>query len=332
MRSGVSAIVVLVFASVVLAQTDREIRVGIIGCDTSHVIAFTRLLNGAKPFEGAAGIKVVAAFPGGSPDLPDSRDRVAGYVAQLKNDFQVEIVDSIPELLKKCDAVLLESVDGRPHWEQVQPVLNAGKPVFVDKPFAGSLVDAMRIAQLAEKTKTPIFSSSALRFTPGVAQANRNEKTGKVTGCVAYSPCTLNKHHPDLFWYGIHGVEILFTIMGKGCISVQRTHTDGTDIVTGTWNDGRVATFRGIRDGHKEFGAVVFGTKGIALTGGFTGYEPLVIEIARFFKTGKPPVSLSETLEMLAFMEAADLSKKNSGAVVKLSDVMEMARIQAQSK
>ncbi|MBL8822252.1 MAG: Gfo/Idh/MocA family oxidoreductase [Planctomycetia bacterium] len=326
------AVCALTSSSIGYAQNVSEIKVGIIGCDTSHVIAFTKILNSKQPLQEADGIRVVVAFPGGSPDLPDSQDRVAGYVAQLKNEFHVEIVDSIPALLGKCDAVLLESVDGRPHWEQVQPILAAGKPVFVDKPFAGSLVDAIRIAQLAEKTKTPVFSSSALRFTPGIAKARNDEKTGNVIGCLAYSPCAVNQYHPDLYWYGIHGAETLFTIMGKGCVSVQRTYTEGTDIVTGVWNDGRVGTFRGIRHGHKEFGALVFGTKGVHTTGGFTGYDPLVVEIARFFKTGKSPVPLSETIEILAFMNAADISKKNNGAVVLLSDVLERAKQQAAGK
>ncbi|MFO0815370.1 MAG: Gfo/Idh/MocA family oxidoreductase [Gemmatales bacterium] len=309
-------------------EPPKLIRVGIIGCDTSHAPAFTKILNNPKNTGDLAGLKVVAAFPGGSPDLPDSINRVPTYVATLQKDYQVEIVADIPTLLSKVDAVLLESVDGRPHWEQVQPVLRARKPVFIDKPIAASLVDALRIVALAKETGTPCFSSSALRFTPNIAAAQKNEKVGKVTGCLAWSPCALNTFHPDLYWYGIHGVETLYTIMGRGCETVQRTSTEGTDVVTGIWKDGRVGTFRGIRTGQHDFGAVVFGSKGVVNTGSFTGYDPLVTEIARFFRTGQSPVPLEETLEILAFMEAADASKQAGGTRVSLNDVI----LRAQSR
>jgi len=313
-----------------MAQEDPPlIKVGIIGCDTSHAIAFTKILNNPKASGPIKNVRVVAAYPGGSADIPSSINRVKGYTEQLQKEFQVEIVESIPALLEKVDAVLLESVDGRPHWEQVQPVLRAKKPVFIDKPLAGSLVDAIRIHKLSEETGTPWFSSSALRFTPNIAGAQRNEKLGKVMGCLAYSPCEINQFHPDLYWYGIHGVETLFTIMGPGCVSVQRTHTAGTDVVTGIWADGRVATFRGIRQGQGEFGALIFGTKANISTGNFTGYEPLVEQIAIFFRTKKVPVSPAETLEILAFMEAADASKKAGGASVTLKQIRDQAEQQA---
>lgn len=327
-RLLLSLMVIASLSSLQAQEQSRLIKVGIIGCDTSHCAAFTKILNNPKNTGDLANVRVVAAWPGGSPDLPDSIDRVPGYVAQLKKDFQVEIVGNIPDLLSRVDAVMLESVDGRPHWQQVQAVLNAGKPVFIDKPLAASLADGLRIFKLAEETGTPVFSNSALRFTPNIRNARSNEKIGKVIGCMAFSPCSLNKYHPDLFWYGIHGVETLYTIMGTGCDTVQRTTSPGTDVVTGLWKDGRIGSFRGIREGSSEFGALVFGSKGNISTGNFTGYEPLVIEIARFFRTRTPPVSASETLEILAFMEAADESKRSRGVPVELKTVMEKARQQ----
>jgi len=227
--------------------------------------------------------------------------------------------------------VLLESVDGRPHLEQARPVLKAGKPVFIDKPVAASLADAIQIFELAKKYHTPCFSSSSLRFSPGVRAMRHDPKVGEVLGCAAYSPCPLEKHHPDLFWYGIHGVETLFTIMGPGCRSVVRVQTEGAELVVGTWKDGRVGTFRGIRKGKADYGALVFGSKGIAPAGGYGGYQPLVVEICRFFTTGRPPVSAEETLEIVAFMEAADESKRRGGAPVKLADVIAKARAEKKS-
>ena len=316
----------LMGASEGFAREVPMVRVGIIGLDTSHVIAFTKVLNNPEAKGDLAGFKVVAAYPGGSPDVKSSADRIEGFTKQMREEMGVEMVDSVDALIEKVDAVLLESVDGRPHLKQVEPVLKAHKPVFVDKPAAGSLADLVKIFELAEKYGTPCFSSSSLRYSPTIQALRTDAKVGEIMGCDAYGPCSLEEHHPDLFWYGIHGVETLFTVMGTGCETVSRTQTEGTEFVTGTWKGGRVGTFRGIRAGKADYGALTFGAKGIALGQGYGGYEPLVVEIAKFFRTGKPPVSAEETIEIYAFMEAADESKRQGGKPVKIAEVLEKAK------
>ena len=313
------------------AQDVKPIRAGIIGLDTSHVTAFTKIFNDPKATGDVARVKVVAAFPGGSPDIASSRDRVEGFTKQVR-EMGVEIVDSIPALLERVDVVLLESVDGRPHLEQVRPVFAARKPVFIDKPLAGSLTDAVAIYELGKQHNVPWFSSSSLRFGSGIQAMKDNEAVGGVVGCDAWGPCSLEEHHPDLFWYGVHGVEILYTIMGPGCETVQRAQTKGTELVTGVWKDGRIGTFRGIREGKSDYGAIVFGKKGIAPAGKYDGYRPLVEQIATFFKTGEAPVSPEETLEMFAFMEAADESKRQGGKPVTTESVLAKARAAAKEK
>ncbi|QEH39094.1 Oxidoreductase family, NAD-binding Rossmann fold [Aquisphaera giovannonii] len=304
----------------------KPLRAGIIGLDTSHAVAFTRSLNAPEPKPELAGVRVVAAYPGGSPDIEGNTKHVEEYTRELRDVHKVEIVGSIDALLAKVDVVLLESVDGRPHLAQAEPVFRARKPVFIDKPVAGSLADAVRIGRLAERSGTPWFSSSALRYSPSIRKLAGNPAIGDVVGCDAFSPSPLEPHHPDLFWYGIHGVETLYTVMGPGCISVSRVRTDDADVVTGTWRGGRVGTFRGTRRGPHDYGALAFGAKGIVLGQGFGGYEPLLAEVVKFFRTGRPPVSAKETLEIYAFMEAADESKRRGGAAVTLESVLAHAR------
>jgi len=302
----------------------KQLRAGIIGLDTSHVMAFTNLFQDPKA-EGYRGrIRVVAGYPGGT-DIPASKDRVGKITEELRT-AGAEIVDSIPALLAKVDVVLIESVDGRPHLEQARPVLEARKPLFIDKPVAGSLADAVAIFALAKRLGVPCFSSSSLRFTPGVLGMRNDPRVGDVVGCDVWGPCPLEPTHPDLFWYGIHGVEMLFTIMGTGCERVTRSRTEGTEVVTGIWKDGRAGVFRGIRQGKAEYGAMVFGTKGIESSGEYGGYGPLVEEIAKFFVTGKAPVSPEETIEIFAFMEAADESRRKDGEPVTLESVLAKAR------
>lgn len=305
----------------------KSLRGGIIGLDTSHAIAFTKTMNAEKPKPEVAGCRVVAAYPKGSPDIESSTVRVPGYTDEVKK-LGVDIVNSIEELAKQVDFVMLETNDGRPHFEQLLPVLKASKPCFIDKPIAGSLTDAVAIFEAAKKYKVPIFSSSSLRFGKNT-QAVRAGSLGKIKSCTTTSPASLEKTHPDLFWYGIHGVESLFTVMGTGCISVKRGVTaEGKIEVVGQWSDGRVGTYR---EGTGYTGTAV-GEKGEGPVGSYDGYDPLVIEIVKFVRSGKPPVSEAETLEIYAFMEAADESKRQGGASVTLESVMKKAKSEAAEK
>ena len=298
-----------------------DLRVGIIGCDTSHVPAFTEAMNNPKAKGHVPGAKVVAGFRGGSPDIPSSANRIDDYSNKLKDQYGVKFYDTIEELCQNVDAVCIESLDGRPKLEQVKPVLKTGKPVYLDKPMAASLRDVIEIFRLAKEAKVPVFSSSSLRFASNSVVV-RNGLIGKVQYAETYCPCELEPHHPDLFWYGVHGTEALFTVMGTGCETVQRGKTaDGKIEVTGDWGGGR----KGIYREGKGYHGHAKGEKGEAAVGDFDGYVPLVVEIVKFFQTGVAPVKPEETIEIFAFMEAADESKKLDGKPVKIAEVLKRA-------
>ena len=313
------------------ASPPSPLRVGVIGLDTSHAIEFTKLLNDPHAVAPRDGCRVVCAYPQGSATIESSASRIPGYTAEMQKQG-IAIVGSLDELIASVDAVLLETNDGQLHLEQVLPVLRARKPVFVDKPAAASLADVVAIYRAANHYQTPVFSSSALRFAPEALEARAGKLVGPVLGCDTFSPASLEPSHTDLYWYGIHGVEQLFTVMGTGCESVVRVSTPGTDLVVGTWRDGRIGTFRGTRTGKHLYGGTVFGEEGTASSGGYAGYAPLVDEIARFFKTGVPPVSAEETIEIYAFMSAADESKSTAGTTVRLADVLAQAEQEAAAK
>jgi hypothetical protein len=305
-------------AGVRAGEAARPLRAGIIGTTTSHVPAFTTAINDPKAEGPLADVEVVAGFMGGVEDNPSSWDRREKFAEEMRKKG-CTIYDTIDEMLKHVDVVLLEEVDGRPHLEWARPVIAAKKPLFIDKPMGGSLADVIEIFRLAREAGVPCFSSSSLRFGSGFQAARQGEPFGTVKSCTAWSPMSIEPHHPDLFWYGIHGCEILFTIMGPGCKTVTRLDENK---VVGTWEDGRQGTFIG----EKGYGAEVEGSKSSGPAGGYDGYKPLVIEICKFFKTGKPPVAEEETLEIYTFMEAADESKRQGGAPVSMKDVLEKAR------
>ena len=304
-----------------LAAKD-PIRIGMIGLDTSHVTAFTRIINDPTTKDHVKGAKVVAAFKGGSPDIESSISRVEGYTKTLREDFGVEICETIEDLCTKVDAVMIESVDGRPHLAQARPVIAAGLPLFLDKPVAGSLSDTLEIYRLAKEAGVPIFSSSSLRYGKST-QAVRAGSIGEVTYTLCSSPAKIAPHHPDLYWYGVHGCESLFTVMGTGCQSVVRRTTSGGLIeVEGTWANGRTGIFR---EG-KGYSGIARNAKGDEVAvGAYEGYAPLVVEVVRFFKTKKPPVSATETIELFTFMEAADESKRQGGKAVTLKEILTKA-------
>ena len=295
------------------------IKIGIIGLDTSHAPAFAKYFNVT---DTSGNFRVVAAFPHGSKDIQSSVSRIPKYTEEVKG-YGVSIVDSIKKLLETVDVVLLETNDGRLHKEQAFQVIEANKPMFIDKPVAASLADVIAIYKKAGERNVPVFSASSLRYMKTVQDVRHNDAIGKVLGADTFSPATLEPHHPDLFWYGIHGVEILFSVMGRGCESVTRFNKDNMDFVVGFWSDGRIGTFRGTRAGKHDYGGTAFGSNGNMVLGPFDGYDGLAVKIAAFFTSKKTPVEDRETLEIYAFMEAADISKKKGGVSVKLGEVMD---------
>ena len=324
-RKGLWVVFILLLAhSMGRAQEESSpvIRVGIIGTDTSHVIEFTRMFNDASDPEHVPGVRVVAAYKGGSPDVTESRERVDKYAAELRDKWKVEIVDDIPKLCNMVDGVLLESVDGRVHLNQAKPVFAARKPVFIDKPLAASYRDAKEIARLASQAGVPWFSSSSLRYWEETQRLKDPQGSGHVLTFSIYSPSPTEPHHPDLMWYGIHGVEMLYTLMGTGCESVSHLNTDTEDVAVGKWKGGRLGVMRGFRSGLYAYGITAFTDKAVLNSEPKPfSYRPLLVEIAKFLRTRVPPVSAEETLEIFAFMQAAELSNAEGGAEVPLSRV-----------
>ncbi len=162
------------------------LKAGIIGVD-AHALPWTKLINNPKNTGPLAEIRIVAAYPGGSPDIPQSMALLKQEVEPVRA-LGVEMVDSIDALLKKVDVVLLLSIDGRKHLEQARPVFAAGKRVFIDKPVGGSLVDAIKIYDLAKKSGVPCFSSSGLRYGPRLAAMRNDPKFGAVAVATPSAP------------------------------------------------------------------------------------------------------------------------------------------------
>src|SRR5438874_346395 len=294
------------------------LKFGILDFDSSHAVEFTKRLNHRDIAEDqwVEGGKVVIGCPGESKLSPE---RIPVYTQAMKA-LDVPLVDNPADMVGKVDVILVESVDGSVHYERAKPFLEAGVPCFVDKPFTCSVADARKLVDLAAKKKLPLFSSSSLRFAPELVAYNADPKHGKVLGAVAWGPASQHERNPGLFHYGIHAVEVLYTLMGPGCESVTCTSDQAVDVVTGHWKDGRVATVRGTRSGPGAYGAVAFAEKEVTplkIDAKYI-YRELLKKVVETYTTGKPPIDVSVTVEIVAFIEAAWKSANNHGTVQKV--------------
>lgn len=290
------------------------IRLGMLDFDTSHVVEFTRRLNhvNIKEDQEVHGAKVVIACPGESKIMPE---RIPGYTAEIKK-MGVPLVEKPEDMIGKVDGMLIESQEGTVHWDRARPFLDAGLPCFIDKPFTCSVDHARKIFDLAEKKKVAVFSSSSLRYAPELVEFVKDTKHGKILGALTYGPCSEHERNPGMFHYGIHAVEILYTLMGPGCDRVSCVYEKGAEVTTGHWRDGRIASIRGTRTGKAGYGAVAFTEQGVApvAIGTSVIYRELLKQIVEMFRAGKAPLDPAVTLEIVGFIESARKSAVNHGA------------------
>jgi hypothetical protein len=274
------------------------------------------VLNDPASPDHIKGARMVAAFKGGSPDVESSAKRVEGFAKELQEKWQVEMVPSIGDLCGKVDAILLESVDGRKHLPQVKEAARCGKAMFIDKPLASTLEDAREIAAVLKKANVKWFSTSSLRY----GEIGTDMKFPDMTGVTVWGPGPTEEHHQlSLSWYGIHAVELLYTLLGTGAEEVSMVSTPDSDEVTAKWRGGKIGTVRAIRP-YSDFGGVVFRIKSVVQSPAKpkSSYVPMLGEIVKFFQTGVAPVPNDVTMEIFAFMDAAERSKAHGGAPMKL--------------
>ena len=373
-RMAVCCVLGLASLSLVARADDtKPIKIGFIGMDNYQVVEFTHFFHNPdgqahafkdkKALDVYRGFQIVAAWKGGSDAIPAKwrKDMDERWMKQIvlapvksktgeiiKSYPVIEVFEDPQEVIKRSDVIMVMSVDANQHLEQARWAIKAKKPLFIGRPMTASLLDAVRIVQEAEAAGVPVFSCSQHRFSPGFIGMRNHPEVGKVMGADIYGGCEREPHHPDLTWQGIHGVETLYTMMGPGCVSVTRAATDKADVVTGTWSDGRVGVYRGIRDGAIKWSGVVFGDKGVSVAGiyghgvpsngvvphndAYMSYLAVAAEIAKFFKTGKPPITNAELLEVYTFLEAAEESKRQNGAPVTLASVLAKAKAEVAAK
>jgi predicted dehydrogenase len=296
------------------------LRLGIVDCDTSHVYEFARRLNHVDigPEQWVDSARIVAAYPGTSRVV--DQDRIAEYLTKAQA-AGVTLVERPEHLLGQVDAVLVESNEGAVHRERATPFLEAGLPVFVDKPLASTAVDARALVELAARRGVPFLSASSLRFALEVQAVRQGRPDiGELTGADVHAPATLHQYNPGLLHYGVHGVEMLYALLGTGCQEVTCSFHEDGEVVTGRWSDGRIGVMRGLRRGARGYGFTAYGENGIhhSVVGFDFLYRELLKVVVPVLAGGPWPVSAEELVEVVAFMEAALASREQGGRPVAL--------------
>ncbi len=299
----------------------KVLNVGVAGLDTSHAVLLTGCFNDRSNQFHVPGINVARAFPGGSETFSLSRDRIAGFTDEVRNKYGVSIVGSIDDLAG-MDAILLESVDGAQHLEQFRKIADFGKPVFIDKPLACSYGDARAICDLASESGVPIMTASSMRFISGIAGLGQPGET--VYSAEGFGPMPILDDYRDYFWYGIHSAAIVYNYLGRGCIDVSVDSSARFDLIVGRWRDDRIGTVVGNRAGAGNFGVRLTTDRRhvVSLQNPDIPYMfALAQSIERFFRTGVSSIDPAESLEVIAFLEAASRSRASGGAAVRLDSL-----------
>ena len=296
-----------------------DLKIGLVGLDTSHVVAFAKCFNKPGDAEHVPGARVVCGFPGGSADFELSWSRVEKFTEQLRDDFGVKILDKPEAVAEAVDLVFITACDGRQHLDCVRKTIAARKPTFIDKPMAASSADANEMFNLAEQHHVPMMSCSSLRYAQSLIDALNDDSLGPIVGCDVFGPMNIEPPLPGLFWYGIHSIEILNRVMGRGCKEVKATTTENVDVIAAMWPDGRVASVRGLRKAHHNFGVTIHREKGFQFVDTHSGkrswYGSMLEAILRSLPRGKSDVDPQDTMEIIRVIEAANQSRSTGQAV-----------------
>jgi len=295
-----------------------ELKLGVVGLD-GHGPVFISLLNGLDC--PVPDLRVTAAMPVPSVMVP--KRQLAENIKAVAGSG-VCITEDAAKLAAEVDGILILHDDGSKHYELAKLFADKGKPLFIDKPLEADTAAAAELVRLCRRYDCPVFSASCLRFSAEVEAAIEDDKGGAILSAMAYSPYMESPTMPGWIYYGIHAMEPLYRLMGPGCKEVRCTMQQQGPVAVGTWDDGRTGIARAVRGGEHGYGFIVWKertTVTAALSVDNVGtrvYLELLKRIKNFFRTGIAPVPLEESLEVIAFMEAANASIEQDGRRVRI--------------
>lgn len=290
----------------------NDIKVALIGLDTSHAIEFARRMQAPDCPEDqkVEGMGAATCMRFGTPF--ESEEGLDKRQEQLES-WGVHVTTDFDEAVKDCDAVMLEINDPSYHLEYFKRASELGKPIFLDKPLADNVKNGGEICRIAKEEAVRIFSASSLRFVPQLNEA-----------CdVMPAPCFVGTYGPlgqaasgsSVVWYGVHAFEMLERAMGRGAASVYSKRDGAGVVVIIEYPNARRGVveltekawiYGGCLRNHKKSVPFVANTTWI--------YRDLLARVAEFFKGGDCPADLEDALEILGMLDAAERSVQSATA------------------
>lgn len=293
----------------------EEIKVALIGLDTSHSIEFTRRMQAPDCPEDqrVQGMEAITCLRFETPF--QDKDGLDKRQAQLE-EWGVKVTEDFDEAIDGCDAIMLEINDPAYHLEYFKKVADLKRPIFLDKPLADTIENGREIARIAREKNLRVFSSSSLRYIPNLDQALA--EVPEPMYAAMYGPVGVAPSGSSIVWYGVHAFEMLERVMGIGAKSVfARTDEAGVvavvdypearrgmvELTTGVYAYGGL-----VRDKKKAF-PFVADTKRL--------YTVELEHVVEFFRGAPASASMEDALEVMAMLDAAEESSQ-TGKTVKL--------------
>ena len=309
----------------------KELRLAMLGMieGNGHPYSWSAIVNGYDPVEMAKNpYPGITKYLGGQPlesvRIPGARvthiwtDDPADAPRVAKASRIEHVVAQPEEVIGHVDAVIVATDDGDDHVRRARPFIEAGLPVFVDKPMATNIADLNQFLRWHLDGKT-ILSTSGMRYMPETRQiTERREQLGDLRWLTSFTSKTWER-------YGIHALEAIYPVLGPGFISAQTNHQAGSDIVHLTHRSGVPVTLAAIHDASGSFGAVhAYGTKGdlpLKLADTYTAFRAQLVAFIELLRTGTRPLPCSQTLELMTIIIAGIRSREQGGAKITLADI-----------
>ncbi|MCX6986490.1 MAG: Gfo/Idh/MocA family oxidoreductase [Lentisphaerae bacterium] len=287
----------------------KEIKVALIGLDTSHTIEFARRIQApdCPPDQKVSGLRATACLRFSTPF--QNEDGLNTRQKQLE-DWGIKVTTDFNDAVKGCDAIMLEINDASYHLEYFKKCATLGKPIFLDKPLADNIENGLEIVRLAKENKVNAISASSLRFDAGLIKACG--EMPKPTLVSVYGPLGIAPAGSSIVWYGVHAFEMLEKAMGKGsaCVTVR---TDGPGVVAIVdYPDKKRGVVELTKDAWIYGGTLRDSETAISYSvAAGSLYANIMKEIEKFFRTGKASFNLEDTVEVMAMLDAAERSFKS---------------------
>ncbi len=287
---------------------DTEIRVAVIGLDTSHSLEFTRRMQAPDCPEDqkVKGMKVVNCMRFSTPF--QSEEGLDERQKQLE-EWGVKVTVDFNEAVADCDAIMIEINDPSYHLEYFTKCAEFEKPIFLDKPMADNSKDGKTIYAIAKERNLKVFSASSLRFVPQLKEACNTVPAPLFAGI--YGALGKAPSGSSIVWYGVHAFEMLQRTMGRGALRVFARKDPAGVVAIVEYQDERRGIVELTNDVYQYGGCLRDKEKAAPFVADTArAYSDELVAITKFFNGADAPLELEDTLEVMSMLDAAERSSK----------------------